>query len=403
MLKLRVGHLKGRSAAFLLVVIVFALALAAACGDDEAKTGVVKIGSISSFSGDLVSVGEPHADGVRLAVREINEAGGFQVGDTIYTLELVESDDRSDPAAGVAAATELIRDEQVQFIFGPIVDTFSVLIQELTNPEKIIMMAGSTIFGTMLTNETAGPGGDLHYLFKSFPADKTRQDVTARATKELLPNAEFQVLYIPNDVIGQTISETWLEGFKQVGEADALLYPSGTTDFAPFLTTTKATNPDVIHFWHTPPEEINALEQAIELDAAPTYLLHAVDPETYVERFPALDVPVLLLCIPLCAGVTSSDTAASFFDRYRTFLGADLPIAAGVALLIYDYVFMLTAAMEEAGTVTDTDAIVAALEDLTYEGVLGTLKFDERHIVEHGFDICTTVGTIECEFYPPLG
>ena len=244
---------------------------------------------------------------------------------------------------------------------------------------------------------------DLHYLFKSFPADKTRQDVTARATKELLPDAEFQVLYIPNDVIGQTISETWLDGFNQVGEADALLYPSGTTDFAPFLTTTKATNPDVIHFWHTPPEEITALEQAIELDAAPTYLLHAVDPETYVERFPDLNVPVLLLCIPLCAGVTSSDTAASFFDRYRAFLDADLPIAAGVALLIYDYVFMLTAAMEEAGTVTDTDAIVAALEDLTYEGVLGTLKFDERHIVEHGFDICTTVGTIECEFYPPLG
>src|SRR3972149_3931762 len=42
--------------------------------------------------------GEPTSDGVKLAVQEINADGGFQVGDTIYTINLVERDTQSDIA-----------------------------------------------------------------------------------------------------------------------------------------------------------------------------------------------------------------------------------------------------------------------------------------------------------------
>lgn len=60
------------------------------------KTGEVEWGFMFELSGGLLQFfGQPTGDGVKLAVKEINEAGGFQVGDTIYTIRLIERDTQS--------------------------------------------------------------------------------------------------------------------------------------------------------------------------------------------------------------------------------------------------------------------------------------------------------------------
>src|SRR3990172_8294125 len=84
------------------------------------KTATVRWGFMFEESGGLLeNFGKPTGDGVELAVKEINEAGGFQVGDTIYTIELVKRDTRSDVQNTIAVATELVRDEKVNVIWGP--------------------------------------------------------------------------------------------------------------------------------------------------------------------------------------------------------------------------------------------------------------------------------------------
>lgn len=59
------------------------------------NTGVVKIGLNEALSGALVGVGQPPAAGVRLAVKEINDKGGFSIGRTNYRLQLIEIDNQS--------------------------------------------------------------------------------------------------------------------------------------------------------------------------------------------------------------------------------------------------------------------------------------------------------------------
>ncbi len=79
------------------------------------------------------------------------------------------------------------------------------------------------------------------------------------------------------------------------------------------------------------------------------------------------------------------------------------------ALLSYDAYYMLFQAMKDAGTVTDTDAIVAALENVVLHGVVADdYQFDDRHIVTHGTVVCAAdpydgEGAVQfsCQFTPP--
>ena len=67
-----------------------------------------------------------------------------------------------------------------------------------------------------------------------------------------------------------------------------------------------------------------------------------------------------------------NDVAISFVERYIERTGK--LAAESYALEAYDSIMIIAQAIEEAGS-TDPDAIIAALENITYEGALGTITF----------------------------
>ena len=371
---------------------------------DEVMTGTIKLGLITSLSGDFVVYGDVIEGGTSLAVSEINDAGGFQVGDTVYTIDLVAVDTRSDTSATTAAATQLIRDEDVDYIIGPGIDFFTELVIPLTQPEKIIQLSSSTLLSGFLNPESTAPGGDYHYLFKTQSSFSVMMSLFAGGTAEFLPDATKSVIFMPDDDIGQLIGGDIIAGFEGIGHSvEVVGYPPGTTDFAPFLTRAKASEPDLVHFWYNPPDELAALREALELEVAGAYYVHSVDPAIFREEFPdGAPAPVLLSCVPLCFGEPSSDLVEDYWARYEA-AGKELTAAAPVSLVYYDFVFMLIEAMKEAGTVSDTDAIVAVLEDLAYNGVLSQpLQFDDSHIISHGYDLCfVEAGAYDCRNLAP--
>ena len=412
MLKLQIARGKGVYLVFLLFLLFAAGAIAAACGDDdddedvaatgEVKTGTVRIGNITSTSGDFGLFGEMLANAVTLGAKDINDAGGVRVGDTVYMIEVVHRDTRSQETVAVAAARELIEDEGVQFIFGPGIDFFSLAVQELTQPAKVIHFASSTSFEPLLTLESVAPGGEKHYLFKTLGDEGLRMRIVGETTVEFFPSAQRSALLIPDESIGQFLAPFWDEWLTAAGhEAEVFFYPEGTTDFAPFLTRIKATNPDVLHLWWNTPDEIAQLKEGLDLDAAPAYFMGLTDPGFFVEEFGSIDVPVGLVCAPLCWGETSSAESAAYFERFEAEFG-ELNSVSGLSPLLYEYVGMLAEAWQIAGSVTDVDAIVAALEGLTYVGVTGDVVFNDRHTVVQGMDICVVEnGEADCALRGP--
>ena len=507
MLKLRLGTLKGRSAAFLLVVVAFALALGAACGDDddtgasasaaaaaqaaaqaaeaetaaaetaaqsaqaeaaaaraeaeaaqaavagaeteaeaaaarataaEAETraaeaearaaaaapaaeGIVQIGLPFELSGVWTVYGIAEANGVRLATKEMNSGhelcdfcepgGGIRIGDTVYRIELVERDIRSETAPAIAAANELIDDIGVNFIIGPALDQFAIKIQELTNPRKVIMLGSPSVFTDILTLESVSFDGPLEttkrYLFKTHSENPVREKIIVEGAINLintvLPGTSKSVILISDDAAGKSIGPSAQTAMENAGhEVELLYYPPGTTDFGSFLTRVKELEPDIVQLWYNPDDAMVQIQQAQEFAVGPAYFMYGVDPGAFRQLFPdGLDVPVVVACIPKCWGEASSQKATDYWDRWVK-AGYPLTPAGATSLLYYDFTYMLAKAWKDAGTVTDTDAIVRALEKVERDGVMGQLKFNDRHIANHGFDLCLQLNNEwDCEFVLP--
>ena len=82
-----------------------------------AGSDVVKIGHVGPISGAIAHLGKDNENGARLAVEEINAAGGVKLGDKTVKLDLVTGDDKADPKDGTLVAQKMI-DEGVVALVG---------------------------------------------------------------------------------------------------------------------------------------------------------------------------------------------------------------------------------------------------------------------------------------------
>ncbi|MGO4887598.1 ABC transporter substrate-binding protein [Anaerobacillus sp. MEB173] len=84
-------------------------------GNEGESADVVKIGTLHPLSGGLANEGQEMRDAIRLAVEEVNEAGGIQsLGGA--KVELVEADHEGVPEKGVSEVQRLDRDGVVGII-----------------------------------------------------------------------------------------------------------------------------------------------------------------------------------------------------------------------------------------------------------------------------------------------
>ena len=89
---------------------VLALALTASAGllsGCDNPPASIKIGVAQPLSGNLAALGQDLLNGVKLAVAELNKEG-FKIKGKPVLIEIVAMDDRSDPAAGVEIAKQMV-------------------------------------------------------------------------------------------------------------------------------------------------------------------------------------------------------------------------------------------------------------------------------------------------------
>ncbi|MEO0457366.1 MAG: ABC transporter substrate-binding protein [Cyanobacteria bacterium P01_A01_bin.114] len=106
----------------------------------------IKLGLVAAITGPSALSGESITRGLTVALDEINTSGGILGG---RPLELVIRDDESTPAKGVAAARELIEQEQVAVVFGGLDSPVSLamlpVIHELETPYMGVWAAATGI------------------------------------------------------------------------------------------------------------------------------------------------------------------------------------------------------------------------------------------------------------------
>src|SRR4029077_18129143 len=95
-------------------ILLLTFATSAALAGAALAAEPIKVGLSGPFTGGSASMGVSMRDGVKLAVSEINKAGGVMTRPIL----LVERDDESRNELGVQIAQELINKEQVVATLG---------------------------------------------------------------------------------------------------------------------------------------------------------------------------------------------------------------------------------------------------------------------------------------------
>jgi len=372
------------------------------------KQAVLEWGWMFELSGppQLQGFGEPTSDGVKLAVEEINEAGGFQVGDTIYTINLVERDTQSDVSRTIAATTELVQDENVCVIFGP-ATLGEPEATQITQQARVIHLCPCQQREQTALSSVEQAHGESQWAFQTLLPFSLLIENGARNFIRDYPDLHSMAIICQNSETGRDICERTKTAYEGVGidvVHDIIYFPVGTTDYSPFLTQLVSADPDYLFNFDDPLQTTTIVRQALELGVGRLHLVTV--PANLVEALVGreLTVPVTAGAAPRQHFQPTSAEAGEFFERYKEDKGGELPLAAFVSLFTYDYAYMLAGAMQIAGTVDDTTAIAKVYETLHYDGVAeDDLFFNSRHLAVHGTESCTvqTGEPIVCAHEPP--
>jgi len=236
-----------------LLLLVAAL-VPAATGNAEAQQPI-KIGYLSSLSGPFTPWGILVRDGMKLAVAEINAAGGV----TGRPLELVERDDRNNPSEAVTAFQYMIERESVVAAGGIISSDVGLAVSREAETQKVPLFLTMSGSDAVLTKES-------RYTFRTcLPAAPMNMGYIAGLIKQQNYTrvgaivADYAWGHAINDAIDASVKP--LPGVKLQTE----IAPVSERDFTPYLRKLQDLTPELVIATGHPPGSVTIARQAIEL------------------------------------------------------------------------------------------------------------------------------------------
>ena len=211
----------------------------AGCGDD-AKSDEIKIGANFELTGNVANYGSATLDGLKLAIKEVNDAGGVNG----KKITIVDADNKSEASEAVNAATKLISDDKVKVIVGPAVTANGIAESQVATDDKIPVVAPDATSPEV----TVENGQVKPYIFRSCFIDPQQGTVMAKFATENL-KAKTAVIYVDNSTdYSKSLGKVFKEKFEAAGGKvlDQQAFVAKDQDFKATLTTLKAANADVI-------------------------------------------------------------------------------------------------------------------------------------------------------------
>jgi len=341
------------------------------CGSDDATK--IRIGLIAELTGDMPAVGASCKNAAQMAVKEINDAGGFQFGDNKYMVELIVEDNAGKADQSVSAAQKLITQKKVVAIVGPNASRYAIPASEIAETNKVVLITPwSTAPKTTLDSKTGAPKS---YVFRSCFIDPFQGQVLAKFALNNLKLNRAAVLYDVASEYNKGIAEIFREVFEKNGGKVVAFetYTTNDKDFSSQLTKIKKAAPQFIFLPNYYSEVPLQIQQAKRLGIKLPFL----GSDSWGSE------ELLKLCGKDCEGFyfsthyavdASTEVTKRFIQNYTDAYG-NTP--DDVAALTYDSFGLLWQSLKTAG-VKDRQAVRDALAKIPqYEGVTGTMQFKE--------------------------
>lgn len=349
----------------LVAVALLLLIPVAGCAPKEAET--IKIGVVMDLSGDLAAMGSRMLNGGKLAVEEINAAGGV-LGKQV---ELISEDGKTDPAAGLERVKKLIEIDGVQVIVGPMISgTSKLAIPYLAGHNVPCITMSATAFEL---SELAG----TEWFFRTCLLDDAQGRVLANIVMEKDYTKVASI--VMDNLYGKGVRDALVEGLQEGGWKGKVVvdvtYDAAKKDFRTELGQIKDSKPDAVLIVSYADDGIIVFKQALEMGLDSIAWLGCdgnygsglfKEPKSaeFMEK-----------------AIVAGTRTVGFGPKYEQFV-ASYTAKFGEAPEIYcdttyDAVWVAAKAIEAAGAYDGTK-IRAALAKLSFEGASGPISFDEK-------------------------
>ncbi|MCY7241572.1 ABC transporter substrate-binding protein [Streptococcus infantarius] len=327
----------------------------------------IKVGVNLELTGTVAAYGNAENNGIKLAVQEINKAGGVDG----KKIELVTKDNKSENAEASTAATNLAIQSQVNAMIGPA--TSGAVAAASLNAQKtgVPLLTPS---GTQddLTLDTVD--GVKKYVFRTTFQDSFQGQVLAQYAYSNL-NAKKVVLYYDNS---SDYAKGIAEEFKKKYQGDIVTtatFASGDKDFQSALTKIKNLDYDAIVMPGYYTETGIITKQARDMGiSVPILGPDGFSDDSFADLAGKANANSVYYVSGYSTKTALSGKANDFIKAYKAKYGSEPNMFAALS---YDSVYMIAKAAEGAKTSIDIANNLAELKD--FDGVTGKMTIDKKH------------------------
>jgi ABC-type branched-subunit amino acid transport system substrate-binding protein len=388
-----------RGAVRRMATVAAAAALTVAAGTAaQADDGPLKIGALVPMTGDLQAYGQTSLNGIELAAKEINDAGGVLGSD----LQIELGDTQTTPQAGIDAAKQLVSIDGVSAIVGALSSGVTIPVaQSVTSGEGIPQISGAS------TSPVITGLDDNDFMFRTVPSDAFQ----GRALAELVAAegmSNVSILYVNNDY-GEGLADSFTSAFEgHDGMVDErIAYEKGNASYRGELSKAADGDAEALVVIGYPESGVTILRQALQGGHFDRFVF--TDGMKAPEIIDAVGADLLEGSFGTAPeALTDTDSAQHFRNAYEGEYG-ELPPKPFIDTA-YDATWVLALAAQAAGS-TDGEAIRDALrdvanppgeqilpgewskamdlladgEDINYSGASGSIDFDDNGDVSGTF------------------
>lgn len=325
------------------------------------ETGPIKIGFVGPLTGGPALWGEGARNMMKLAVDEINTAGG--INGRMITVDYQDS--KCNPKDAVSAVQTLLQNG-VKIIVGGHCSPETSGMVPLSKTGQFFMIAGVT------SSDDAVSGSD--YAFRTSPPTI---DFVKQLIKVIKPRFSKIVTLTEAASFSQSYTDDLVKLFTDAGGTviDNQVYQSETTDFRSILLKIKSEKPDALFI--SPQNPITGAliaKQMQELDMKiPVFGNSVLTTNSVYKNSGQSKVLVGSFSIIPYSDQTTQ-TAKEFIQKYKDKFGTDIPYNFFYVSATYDAVNMLRGALQSCSS-ADTKCIANYFRNVNYKGLSSDYTF----------------------------
>jgi len=344
--------------------------LLAACGNTSTGGGsssVIKIGVTGPFSGNYAAPGLDIQQAAKVMASILNKSGGISG----HQVEIVAGDDQCDAQVGVQAAENLVSQGVVALVGG--------YCSGASIPESDVLRKHNNIpFITVASSNPKFTEQGYNNVFRVILRDDYAGAIDGGFMTQVLQGKKIAIMH-DNSTYALALAQFGRDTITKAGGTvtyfDAIT--PGQRDYSSAMTKVASTNPDVFYFTGYYPEAATLAKAYMDqgLNSKFKFMVGSGEYDPAYITAAGNNAEGSTVTFPVGPDTAKGAEFDSFKAAYTAAAGKDM---GTYAIYEHDAIMMLKLAIEKSNGTTKPADIAKALQEVSYDGITGNIKFDSK-------------------------